>query len=191
MADELPELIVADAAAWRAWLATHHDSSPGVWLTITRKGGTLTRLDYEQAVRQALCFGWIDGQKRSRDDESSLQRFTPRRARGRWSLSNVRRVEELERDRLVAPAGQAQVAAARADGRWDAAYAGPSQIEVPDDLAAALAAEPGAEAAFARLSSTERFAIIYRVTGLKRPETRARRIAEFTATLARGGTRSP
>ena len=120
--DELEELQVADAAAWRDWLAAHHDSSPGVWLVLTKKGGTVTTLRYAEAVEEALCVGWIDGQARRRDQETSYQRMTPRRPRSTWSYSNVQRVERLEREGRMLPAGQAAVEAAKADGRWDAAY---------------------------------------------------------------------
>ena len=120
--DELEELQVADAAAWRDWLAGHHDSSPGVWLVLTKKGGTVTTLRYAEAVEEALCVGWIDGQARRRDPETSFQRMTPRRPRSTWSYSNVQRVERIEREGRMLPAGLAAVEAARADGRWDKAY---------------------------------------------------------------------
>lgn len=191
MADELPELLVADADEWRAWLEAHHADAPGVWLVLTKKGGTVTTLGYEQAVRQALCFGWIDGQGRSRDADTSLQRFTPRRARSRWSALNVTRVGELEQAGLMTPAGRAQVDAAKADGRWEAAYAGPAKAEVPADLAEAIAANPDAQAMFDVLTSANRFALIYRVTNAKRAETRARNIAKYVDMLARGETIHP
>lgn len=191
MADELPELLVPDAAAWRAWLAEHHADSPGVWLVLTRKGGTLTTLTYGQAVEEALCFGWIDGQGARRDEASSLQRMTPRRARSAWSRINVERVARLEAEGRMTPAGRAAVDAAKADGRWDRAYASAATAEVPPDLAAALAADPVARAAFDRLTSTNRYAILYRVQDAKRPETRQRRIADFVAMLRRGETVHP
>ena len=162
-----------------------------MWLVLTKKGGDVTALGYEDAVRQALCFGWIDGQGRSRDAATSLQRFTPRRARSRWSALNVRRVGELEQAGLMTPAGAAQVAAAQADGRWDAAYEGPAATTVPDDLAAALAANPDAQAMFDVLTSSNRFAIVYRITSVKRAETRARNIAKYVDMLARGETIYP
>lgn len=118
-----------DAAAWRAWLAEHHASVPAVWLVLTRKGGTVTTLTYEQAVREALCFGWIDGQGRRRDAGSTLLRMTPRGRRSRWSASNLARVEELEREGRMTPAGRAAVDAAKADGRWDAALAAAAPVE--------------------------------------------------------------
>ena len=120
--DELEELQVADAAGWRDWLVAHHDSSPGVWLVLTKKGGTVTTLRYAEAVEEALCVGWIDGQARRRDQETSFQRMTPRRPRSTWSYSNVQRVERLEREGRMLPAGLAAVESAKADGRWDAAY---------------------------------------------------------------------
>ncbi|WP_182112388.1 MULTISPECIES: YdeI family protein [unclassified Actinotalea] len=191
MAIELPELVVPDAAAWRAWLQDNHASADGVWLALTRKGGTVTSLTYEQAVLECLCFGWIDGQARSRDAESSFQRMTPRRARSRWSAINVERVGRLEAEGRMTPAGRAQVDAARADGRWDTAYAGPATIEVPEDLLAALAAEPRAQAWWDVLTSGNRYAILYPIGAVKRAETRERKIAEFVAALAEGRTPHP
>lgn len=186
MADDLPELLVPDAAAWHAWLTEHHTQDTGVWLVLHKKGGSVTTLTYEEAVQEALCYGWIDGQAQRRDAESSLQRMTPRRPRSPWSARNVERVEELERTGRMQPAGRVQVEAAKADGRWDRAYAGSSTIEVPEDLRAAIAADPRAQAMFDVLTSTNRFAIIYRVEEAKRAETRARRIAGFVEMLARG-----
>lgn len=191
MPTELPELVVPDAAAWRAWLEEHHTDPDGVWLVLTKKGGTVTTLTYEQAVLEALCFGWIDGQGRSRDAETSFQRMTPRRARSRWSALNVRRVGELEAEGRMTEAGREQVRAAQADGRWEAAYAGPATSEVPADLAAAIAAEPRAQAWWDVLTSANRFAITYRVNDVKRAETRERKIREFVAALAEGRTPYP
>jgi len=191
MGEELPELLVPDAAAWRAWLAEHHTQPTGVWLVLHKKGGDVTSLTYVQAVEEALCFGWIDGQARRRDAHSSVQRMTPRRPRSAWSAVNVERAERLEREGRMHDAGRAQVAAARADGRWDAAYRGPASIEVPDDLLAALDAVPAARAWWDALTSANRFAVLYRVGEAKRPETRARRIATFVADLAEGRTPYP
>ncbi len=191
MPAELPELLVPDADAWRAWLTEHHATSDGVWLILHKKGGTVTALTYEQAVQEALCFGWIDGQAGARDAESSRQRMTPRRPRSRWSARNVERVAALEAAGRMHPAGRAQVEAARADGRWAAAYAGPATVEVPVDLLAALAAEPRAQAWWDVLTSANRFAVCSAIHGAKRPETRARRIARFVAELAEGRTPYP
>lgn len=191
MAPELPELVVPDAPAWRLWLAENHLASPGVWLVLHKKGGAVTELVYEPAVLEALCFGWIDGQLRARDAESSAIRFTPRSPRSRWSRTNVDRVAQLEAEGRMTPAGRAAVDAAKADGRWEAAYSGAASAEVPADLADAIAAVPEAQAMFDVLTSTNRFALIYRTTSVKRPETRARKISEFVDMLARHETVYP
>jgi uncharacterized protein YdeI (YjbR/CyaY-like superfamily) len=191
VADDLPELLVADAAEWRAWLLDHHASAPGVWLVLHKKGGDVTSLDYEQAVCEALCFGWIDGQGRRRDDGSSLQRMTPRGRRSRWSATNVARVGRLEEAGRMHESGRAAVRAAQADGRWEEAYAGPATAVVPDDLAEAIAANPEAQAMFEVLTSTNRFALIHRLGAVKRPETRARKIRTFVEMLARHETPYP
>ncbi|WP_305784628.1 YdeI/OmpD-associated family protein [Symbioplanes lichenis] len=187
----LEELIVADAGALRAWLAEHHTTSPGVWLALTRKGGTVTTLTWQQAVDEALCAGWIDGQARKGDEHMSWIRLTPRRARSAWSRRNVEHVARLEAEDRMLPAGRAAVAAAQADGRWAAAYAPPSEAEAPADLLAAVAAEPAAQAMFDVLTKTNRFALIYRVNAVKRAETRERKIREFVAMLARHETIHP
>lgn len=188
---ELPELLVPDAPAWRAWLEVHHADSRGVWLVITRKGGDVTALAYEPAVLEALCFGWIDGQARGRDAGSRMIRFTPRTRTSRWSVSNIDRVARLEAEGRMTDAGRAVVEAARSDGRWELAYAGAANAEVPADLAEAIAADPRAQAMFDVLTSTNRSAMIYGVQSVKRPETRARKIAEYVAMLARHETLYP
>jgi uncharacterized protein YdeI (YjbR/CyaY-like superfamily) len=190
-AAELAELVVADAGELREWLRAHHTSSPGVWLALTRKGGRVTTVTWQQAVDEALCVGWIDGQARKRDDETSSIRYTPRGPRSRWSRRNVGHVARLEAEGRMLPAGRAAVAAAQADGRWDAAYAPPSESEVPDDLAAAVAADPAAQAMFDVLTKTNRFALVHRLGAVKRAETRQRKITEFVAMLARGETPHP
>jgi uncharacterized protein YdeI (YjbR/CyaY-like superfamily) len=191
MAVELPELLVPDATAWRAWLAANHASSPGVWLVLGKKGGQVTALTYATALDEALCFGWIDGQAGRRDEGSSRQRFTPRRPRSAWSRRNVEHIARLSAEGRLMPAGQAAVDAAKADGRWDVAYAGPAAAEVPPELAAALAASPAAQQMWDILTSQNRFAITYRIGQAKRPETKARRTAEFVAMLERGETIHP
>jgi uncharacterized protein YdeI (YjbR/CyaY-like superfamily) len=189
---ERPELIVEDAAAWRTWLEAHHGEQGGAWVVLAKKGTTEpTTLTFDEALEAALCFGWIDGQGRRRDDATSLQRFTPRRRRSTWSKRNVGIAERLISEGRMHPAGLAEVERAKADGRWEAAYAGPATIEVPPDLAAALAAKPKAKAMFEILTSQNRYAVLYRVTTAKRPETRARRIEQFVAMLARGETPHP
>ncbi|QDY08300.1 hypothetical protein FJK98_15000 [Micromonospora sp. HM134] len=188
---ELDELIVTDADALRAWLSAHHATSPGVWLALTRKGGTVTTLTWQQAVDEALCFGWIDGQARKRDQESSWIRYTPRRPRSAWSQRNVAHVARLEEQGRMQPSGRAAVEAAKADGRWAAAYAPPSEAEVPADLLAAIAADPAAQAMFDVLTSTNRFALGHRLNAVKRAQTRERKIGEFVAMLARHETIHP
>lgn len=184
-AAELEELVVPDAEALRAWLVEHHATSPGVWLALARKGGTATTLTWQQAVDEGLCFGWIDGQGRKRDEQTSLIRFTPRSRRSSWSQRNVANVARLEAAGRMQPAGRVQVEAARADGRWDKAYAPPSEAVVPDDLAAAIAAVPAAQAMLEVLTSSNRFALIHRVNAVKRAETRERKIREAVEMLAR------
>ena len=188
---ELDELVVADAEALRAWLSANHATSPGVWLALTRKGGMVTTLTWQQAVDEALCFGWIDGQARKRDEATSCIRFTPRRSRSSWSQRNVDNVARLEAQGRMLPAGRAAVEAAKADGRWAAAYAPPSEAEVPADLMAAIAADPAAGAMFDVLTKANRFALIYRINAVKRAETRERKIGEFVAMLARHETFYP
>jgi uncharacterized protein YdeI (YjbR/CyaY-like superfamily) len=186
------ELTVPDAAAWRQWLGEHHQISAGVWLVLARQGTTHpTSLTYEQALEEALCHGWIDAKARRRDDATYCQRFTPRRARSPWSQRNVDRVERLQREGRMHPAGVAEVERAKADGRWEAAYAGQASMTVPADLADALAAQPRAQAMFDILTSQNRYAILHRVASAKRPDTRARRVESFVAMLARGETIYP
>ena len=185
MPQELPELVVPDAVALRVWLEQHAAASPGVWLALTRKGGTTTTLTWQQAVDEALCFGWIDGQGRKRDEHTSSIRYTPRRLRSLWSARNVGHVARLEAEGRMTDAGRAAVEAARADGRWDRAYAAPSDAEVPEDLRAAIADVPAAQAMFDVLTRTNRYSLIHRVTTVKRAETRARRIAQLVEMLAR------
>jgi uncharacterized protein YdeI (YjbR/CyaY-like superfamily) len=192
MAAEPPELTVTDAAAWREWLGEHHASPTGVWLVLAKKGTTQpTSLSYDQALEEALCHGWIDGQSRRRDETTYGQRFTPRRARSSWSKRNVGLIARLLAEGRMHPAGLAEVERAKADGRWDAAYAGPAGIEVPADLSAALTAQPRAQAMFDVLTSQNRYAVLYRIQSAKQPGTRARRIEHFVAMLARGETVYP
>jgi uncharacterized protein YdeI (YjbR/CyaY-like superfamily) len=192
MADELPVLTVGDAAAWHSWLDEHHGDLAGVWLVLARKGTTQpTSLTYDQALEEALCEGWIDGQVRRGDERTYQQRFTPRRARSPWSARNVGIVERLTVEGRMRRAGLAEVERARADGRWTAAYAGQASIEVPPDLSAALHANPDAQEMFGALSSRNRYAILYRIQGARRADTRARRIEHFVAMLGRGETVHP
>jgi uncharacterized protein YdeI (YjbR/CyaY-like superfamily) len=192
VAVELPELVVRDRGAWRRWLGRHHAEPDGVWLVLAKKGTTRpTSLSYEQALEEALCHGWIDGRTGRRDKATYKQRFTPRRRRSPWSRRNTDKAERLLAEGRMHPAGIAEMERAKEDGRWQAAYAGSAESEVPQDLAAALAAEPKAEAMFAALSRQNRYAILYRLATARRAETRARRVEQFVAMLARGETIHP
>ena len=192
MPEPLLELVVRDAPAWRAWLRQHCGEEAGVWLVLAKKGTTKpTSLSYDAALEEALAHGWIDGQVRRRDDATYFQRFTPRRRRSAWSQRNVALAERLVAEGRMHPAGAAAIASAKEDGRWQAAYAGPATIDVPPELTAALDAEPRARAAFDSLDRHNRYAVLYRVTTARRPETRARRIEQLVAMLARGETPYP
>ena len=187
----LPELLLPDADAWRGWLASHHAQSPGVQLVLGRKGGTVTALTYAGALQEALCYGWIDGQANKRDDESYLQRFTPRGRRSIWSQRNVGFIEQLEAEGRMQPAGRAAVDLAKADGRWEAAYAGPATAQVPADLLAAIAEVPEAQAMYDVLNSQNRYALFFRLSTLKTPAARERKITAFVRMLAAGETPYP
>jgi uncharacterized protein YdeI (YjbR/CyaY-like superfamily) len=187
-APELETRAFADAEEWEAWLRAHHDTAPGVWIKFARKGSGIPTVTYMEALHAALCFGWIDGQARGGDESFYVQRFTPRRARSIWSKRNVKFATELIESGRMQPAGLREVERAKADGRWDAAYDAPSTATVPDDLRAALDAEPEAAAFFATLKGQNRYAILHRVQTAKKPETRARRIETFVAMLKRGET---
>ena len=192
MAEELPELIVPDAATWRRWLGANHASPAGVWLVLARKGTTEpTSLTYDEALDEALSHGWIDGRTGRRDDTTFRRMFTPRRVRSGWSARNVEIIDRLRLEGRMHPAGESEVARAQADGRWTAAYAGQATIELPADLAAALGAEPRAQAMFDVLTSQNRYAILLRTSNAKQAATRARRIEQFVAMLARGETIYP
>jgi uncharacterized protein YdeI (YjbR/CyaY-like superfamily) len=184
--------LVPDAAGWRTWLRAHHTTSPGVWLVLAKKGTAQpTTLSYDDALDEAICFGWIDGQIGRRDQATFRRRFTPRRARSQWSERNVAIAERLSATGRMHRSGEAEVRQAKADGRWQAAYPGQAGAEVPVDLADALNADPRAQAMFQTLNSANRYSILYRIGSAKRPETRATRIEQFVAMLARGETLHP
>ena len=191
MKAELPELLLPDAQAWRRWLEENHASSQGIWLIEHKKGGTTTELTYAQALDEALCFGWIDGQSRSRDDGSYFQRFTPRGPRSIWSVRNRTYVDRLRAGGRMRESGERAVAAAQADGRWERAYAGPATAVMPADLMAAIEADEAALAMFRALSSQNRYAMIFRLGQLKTEAAKERNIARFVGMLARGETFYP
>jgi uncharacterized protein YdeI (YjbR/CyaY-like superfamily) len=184
--DDDRALAFATAADWEAWLEANHAVSDGLWMKIAKKGTGIESVRYPEVLDSALCFGWIDGLRRPLDEQWFLQRFTPRRARSRWSRINRDKVEQLTAAGRMRPAGLAEVERARADGRWEAAYAGQKTVTVPEDLQRELDARPEAKAFFAGLSSQNRYAILYRLQEAKRPETRARRLAKFVAMLEAG-----
>ena len=186
--DDDPIVYVETPAKFELWMRKHHATSGGIWLGLAKKAGSKKSPSYAEAVEIALCWGWIDGQKRKLDDDYSLQRFTPRRPRSNWSQTNVDRVAQLIKDKRMQPPGLAEVERAKADGRWARAYAPASTIQVPDDLAAALAKQPKAKAFFATINAANRYAILYRIESVKKPETRARNLDKFVAMLARGET---
>ena len=170
-------LDLPDIAAWEAWLEAHHHTAAEVWLRIAKKGSGLGSISIGDALDGALCFGWIDGQRKGLDDVSFLQRYCPRRARSSWSQVNVEKVARLTAEGRMRPPGLAEVEAARADGRWDAAYERQSTASVPDDLAAALAADPVAAAAFEALSRSERYVVFLPVLKATTPDARAKAVA--------------
>jgi len=176
---------------WRAWLAEHHADSDGIWIKFAKKGSGLPTVVYAEAVEVALVYGWIDGHTKGIDDRHYRQRYTPRRARSKWSKINRTKAEALIARGAMEPAGLAEVERAKADGRWDAAYDSPRTALVPDDLRAALDADPAASAFFEELDGNNRYAILYRIQDAKRADTRARRIAQFVEMLGRGETIHP
>jgi uncharacterized protein YdeI (YjbR/CyaY-like superfamily) len=172
-----------DAAEFEAWLAEHVDHSPGVWLKIAKKGSAIPSLTDDEAIDIGLCYGWISGQRKALDELYYLQKYVPRRPRSRWSKVNIGKVEELMAAGRMRPPGLAEVEAAKADGRWDAAYESQKQASVPADLAAALAQSPRAAAAFSSLSKTDRYAVILDIVTARNPTTRAAHIRKAIAAL--------
>jgi uncharacterized protein YdeI (YjbR/CyaY-like superfamily) len=190
VAADLPLLEFESAAAFAAWMEAH-PAAAGAWLKIAKKGSARPTISYAEAVDVALSFGWIDGQKGTLDDEFWRQRFTPRGPASRWSKINAEKAEALIAAGAMQPAGLREVERARADGRWASAYAGQASIEVPDDLHAALAADAAARAFFETISRANRYAILYRIASVKKPEARARKIAQYVGMLARHETIHP
>ena len=184
-AGEVPIMAFASQQAWADWLEANHASPRGIWLKFAKKGSDVASVTYAEAVEAALAWGWIDGQKKAHDDVAWLQKFTPRRPKSLWSRINRDKAEALIAAGKMRPPGLAEVERARQDGRWDSAYEPASRATVPDDLAAALAANPRAAAVFATLNAANRYAILFRVQVARKPETRARNIARFVEMLAR------
>ena len=173
---------------WEQWLERNHERSDGLWLKIAKKDSGTTTVTHPEALELAICFGWIDAQRRALDEGFWLQRFTPRRPRSKWSRINREKASELIEQGLMRPAGLEQVQRAKQDGRWEAAYEGQRTASVPDDLQRELDRDPVARAFFEQLSSQNRYAILYRIQDAKRPQTRAKRIEKFMAMLVAGET---
>jgi uncharacterized protein YdeI (YjbR/CyaY-like superfamily) len=184
--NELPVISFEKAEDWRAWLEENHDRERGIWLRIYKKGTGLPSVNHGTALDEALCYGWIDGQSKSYDKESYLQKFTPRRSRSIWSKINIEHIERLEKEGKMRPAGRKAVEAAKADGRWDAAYDSPKNMEVPEDFIAELSKNEKALAFFGTLNKTNRYAIAWRLQTAKKPETRERRKQVMLEMMARG-----
>lgn len=185
---DLPIVAFESRAAWSSWLDANHDVAPGVWLKLAKKGSGIASVSAAEVLEVALCYGWIDGQGASLDDDYWLLRYTPRTRRSKWSQKNREAALRLIESGEMKPSGLAEVEAAREDGRWDAAYASPGKMTVPDDFQALLAANSAALTFFGGLDSRNRYAILYRIHDAKRPETRARRMEQYIAMLADGRT---
>jgi uncharacterized protein YdeI (YjbR/CyaY-like superfamily) len=185
---DLPVKRFTSRRAWETWLAAHHESAPGLWLEFVKQGSGLVSLSHAEALEGALCYGWIDGQTASVDARLYRQRFTPRRARSKWSLINCAAVERLRDQGRLAPAGVRELDAAKRDGRWEAAYASSRTMTVPDDLLAQLEARPRARRFFEQLDSRNRYAILYRLHDAKKADTRQRRLEKFVRMLEAGET---
>jgi uncharacterized protein YdeI (YjbR/CyaY-like superfamily) len=186
--DDLPVHAFASQAEFEAWLEAEHETAPGLWIRIAKKAAGIPTVSPAEAIESCLCFGWIDGKRLANDETSYLQRYTPRRSRSKWSKINRDTALRLIEEDRMRPRGLAEVQRAQDDGRWAAAYDSPRTMAVPDDLRAALDAEPDAAEAFAGLSGTNRYSILFRIHDAKRAETRERRIRQFVEMLARGET---
>jgi uncharacterized protein YdeI (YjbR/CyaY-like superfamily) len=190
-APEEPQLAFSDERAWERWLAENHQTASGVWIAIAKKGSGIESVGYPEVLDSAICFGWIDARRQRLDETRFRQRFTPRRAASRWSRINREKAEALIASGRMRPAGLTEVERAKSDGRWEAAYEGQRTATVPEDLALALQRSPAAARQFEKLSSQNRYAILYRLQDARRAETRTRRLAKFIAMLEAGETIHP
>lgn len=182
--DELPTVLYETPEDWAAWIEQHTDAS-GVWMRLAKKGSGIKSIDYQQALDVALCYGWIDGHKKSYDETSWIQKFSPRRPKSMWSKINREKAQALIESGRMQPSGLRAIEAAQKDGRWDAAYDSQSNATVPEDFQAALDANAAAKSSFDTLNRVNRYAMLFRIHQAKRPETRAKRIQEFVAMLER------
>ena len=181
-----PILVFANKKKWADWLARQHDKSTGVWLKLAKKGSEIPSVTYDEALEVALCYGWIDGQKKGFDDKYWLQKFTPRGPKSIWSKINTEKAQKLIKSGAMRPAGLKAIEAAKQDGRWDAAYESQKTISVPDDFQAALDKNPKAKAFFVTLNSVNRYAVLFRIHNVKSAETRTKRIQQFVGMLEKG-----
>lgn len=188
---DLPVVTFSSADEFEVWLEENYETSKGIWLKFAKKGSGVPSVSRAEAVELALCFGWIDSQAKSVDDAYWMQKFTPRRPKSKWSRINRETAEALIAQGRMRPAGLKEVEAAQNDGRWDAAYASPKNMTVPEDLQRKLDENPRAREFFATLDSRNRYAILYRIHDAKKPETRARRIEQFVAMLSKHQTIYP
>lgn len=188
---EVPIILFAKRKDWADWLKKNHDASSGLWVRFAKKNSGLESMTYAEALDVALCYGWIDGQKKSYDEATWLQKFTPRRAKSVWSKINREKAESLIASGKMKPAGLRTIESAKQDGRWDSAYDSQSKAEVPDDFRLALDKNPAAKAFFATLKNANRYAILFRIQTARKAETRNRRIEQFIAMLERGETIHP
>ena len=188
---DLPVLLFAKPKDWEAWLKANHAESKGLWLRLAKKDSGIESINYAEALDVALCYGWIDGQKKSYDETSWLQKFTPRGAKSIWSKINREKAEGLIESKRMKPAGLKAIESAKQDGRWDAAYDSQSKAAVPDDFQAALDQNAKAKAFFATLKGGNRYAILFRIQTARKVETRTKRIEQFIAMLERGDTIHP
>jgi uncharacterized protein YdeI (YjbR/CyaY-like superfamily) len=182
----LPILLFENRQRWEAWLEEHHTETKGIWLKIAKKGSNIPSVNYAEVLESALCYGWIDGQKAPWDDQFWLQKFTPRRAKSKWSKINRDKAEALIAAGRMQPAGYRQIELAKEDGRWEAAYEPQSRITIPEDFQSELDKYPRAKDFFSTLNRVNRYAILYRIQGAKKPETRAALIKRFIDMLAKG-----
>jgi uncharacterized protein YdeI (YjbR/CyaY-like superfamily) len=184
--EDRPSVAFASPQALEKWFAENHDASDGIWLKIAKNGSGIPSVSYAEALDVALCFGWIDGQKGALDDGHWLQRFTPRREKSKWSKINCTKATELIRQKRMRPPGLKQIALAKKDGRWDAAYSSQGKAAVPEDLERALTKDKKARSFFDSLDSANRYAILYRLHHTNKPEARAAKIEQFVTMLSLG-----
>jgi uncharacterized protein YdeI (YjbR/CyaY-like superfamily) len=183
---ELPTIAFQTQKKWRAWLVKNYAKSNGVWLQLYKKNSGVKSINHDMALDEALCFGWIDGQAKSYDEQSYLQKFTPRRKRSVWSKRNTEKVEQLIKEGKMHASGLAEIEAAKADGRWQKAYDSPANMKIPDDFIKELSKKPNVLAFFKTLNKTNTFSIAWRLQTAKKPETRERRMKAIIEMLEQG-----